>query len=228
MLHSTLNRMTEALLHQLNLPGSLLPRENNMDPTPPQLSIPRVVYGTAGRGGRSPVPLTVAFSHGCRAFDIASNDPHDEDQLGAQLQELLTSNDPRELASAQPTGQSTRNEITIQAKYSPAFFFRHKTPPYLAQDPIPSQVIKSFKNTLQKLQVSQVDVNFLHRPFESLAQTYAAWEAMQEIKRQGGCRMLGISQVDITTLKAIWENADEKPAVVQNPFLPQHGYCTEV
>lgn len=122
----------------------------------------------------------------------------------------------------------TKDEIIIQAKYSPHFLIRHKAPPYLAQDSVALQVIKSFKNTLDKLRVANVDDYFLHRLFESAAQTYAAWGVMQEIKHRGGTRLLGISQVDADTLESVCERAEEKPGVVQNSFSPKDDYDIKV
>lgn len=64
---------------------------------------------------------------------------------------------------------------------------------------------------------AHLDVVILHAPYPSLDDTLAAYRALEgyfpdKIKE------LGVSNIDIRTLRAIWEHARIKPILVQNRF----------
>lgn len=193
---------------------------------------PLLVYGTADFGTGKPDQLSAAISMGYRFVDTGNNDPYDEASAGATLSamvgdEVNTAPGPT-LIDPVSTTTLQRNQIIIQAKYSPPTFFRNKKPPYDPADIIPLQVIKSFQATLLNLRVSYIDVYFLHRPFRSEGYTFAAWEAMEEIVRRGGARYLGISQVSLEFLQDLVQKADIPPRFVQNHCCSTNGYDRDV
>jgi diketogulonate reductase-like aldo/keto reductase len=54
------------------------------------------------------------------------------------------------------------------------------------------------------------------------------WHAMEELKRRGKTRMLGISNVDIAQLEELYAHAAIKPALVQNRCFASRGWDREV
>lgn len=192
----------------------------------PQKIFPSLIYGTAVRKETSSLRLADALSSGYRAIDTAANDLHDEAKIGEELSAWFQ----EESKSTADSGGCTveRNKLTLQCKYSPRVFFRRKSPPYNLEDPIALKVLKSFASTLTSLKLAHVDVFFLHRPLPMISQTFAAWEAMEEISRRGGATRLGISQVDKETLRELWERSDLKPSVVQNYFTSSNNYDYEL
>ena len=183
-------------------------------------TFPPFVYGTADSGSGRPLNTSNALTAGYRAIDTGSTRPYNEDLLGSQLATLLHHDDPLQSLS--------RSDIIVQAKYSPPSLMAEEISPYERDDIIPLQILKSIAATLSKLQLDYVDVYILHRPLRTLQETYAAWELMEEITREGGARALGISQVDLDTLAAIHEGADVKPVVVQNRFSRRNNFDAEV
>src|SRR6202044_2347124 len=50
------------------------------------------------------------------------------------------------------------------------------------------------------------------------------WRAMESLVDKGKCRAIGLSDIDLEKLKAVYESARIKPAVVQveaHPYLPE-------
>jgi diketogulonate reductase-like aldo/keto reductase len=184
--------------HEFQTPNTMTSRQHG---------IPALIYGTGDQTTSRPVALTAALDIGYNAVDTASNYTHDEAAVAAAL-----------------ASHAATQRIHVQTKYSPAHFYRTKSPQYDRTDSIPLQVLKSVASSVTNLGTESIDVLLLHQPFPSRGQTYAAWEVLEEVHRQGGATRIGICQVDLATLQVLYENADVKSSVVQNYFAASCGY----
>jgi diketogulonate reductase-like aldo/keto reductase len=91
------------------------------------------------------------------------------------------------------------------------------------------QVAESFEVSKRNLKTDYVDCFILHSPMATHAQTMQAWRAMERIHAAGGTRQLGISNCyDINVLKALYNDADVKPVVIQNRFYKDTGYDADL
>jgi len=73
-----------------------------------------------------------------------------------------------------------------------------------------------------------IDSYILHSPLRSYDQTMEVWHAMEELKKTGSVRQIGISNIyDFALLKNIWNHANTKPAVIQNRFDAFHNNFDE-
>jgi diketogulonate reductase-like aldo/keto reductase len=114
----------------------------------------------------------------------------------------------------------------------------------------PERVKPAFEASLAKLQLDYLDLYLIHTPFAfqpgddqdprdadgnviydcgiTLLDT---WRAMEELVREGKCKAIGLSDVDVEKVREIQEAATIKPAVVHvesHPYLPEWDlldYC---
>jgi diketogulonate reductase-like aldo/keto reductase len=68
-----------------------------------------------------------------------------------------------------------------------------------------------------------IDCLLLHSPLPTLAQTLEAWRVCESYVPHS-IRCLGISNVSLPVLNALWDQASVKPAVVQNRFYAATAY----
>jgi len=101
--------------------------------------------------------------------------------------------------------------------------------PYDPESPLDTQIHTSVASSLKNLRyndadnASYVDCLLLHSPLPTINQTLQAWKLLESYVPHK-IRSLGISNVSLPILQAIFENATVKPAVVQNRFYPQTRY----
>jgi len=116
----------------------------------------------------------------------------------------------------------------------------------------PERVEPAFEASLDRLGLEYVDLYLIHTPFAfrpgdeqdprdqngdvvydhdvTLLET---WKAMESLVDHGKCRAIGLSDIGLTELRAIYESARIKPAVVQveaHPYLPETellDFCKE-
>jgi diketogulonate reductase-like aldo/keto reductase len=102
--------------------------------------------------------------------------------------------------------------------------------PYDPEAPLGTQIHASVASSLKNLRYeaesnasSYVDCLLLHSPLPTVEQTLQAWKLLESyVPHQ--IRSLGISNVTLPALQAIYEKAKVKPSVVQNRFYPQTRY----
>lgn len=107
----------------------------------------------------------------------------------------------------------------------------------------PERVEAAFEASLDRLQLSYIDLYLIHTPFAfqpgeeqdprdengnviydrgvSLMDT---WRAMEDLVDGGKCRAIGLSDISLKELLPIYESARIKPSVVQveaHPYLPE-------
>ena len=102
--------------------------------------------------------------------------------------------------------------------------------PYNPNDSLESQIRASVASSLRNLRSkedsdadSYVDCLLLHSPLPSVELTLDAWKVLESYVPHK-IRRLGISNVNLTTLEAIYEYSAIKPSVVQNRFCPGSKY----
>jgi alcohol dehydrogenase (NADP+) len=108
----------------------------------------------------------------------------------------------------------------------------------------PERVQPAFEASLDRLGLDYLDLYLMHTPFAfqpgddqdprdangnvlydkgvTLADT---WRAMENLVHQGRCKAIGLSDVGVGDVLAIYEAARIKPAVVQvesHPYLPEN------
>ena len=107
----------------------------------------------------------------------------------------------------------------------------------------PERVEPAFEASLDRLQLSYLDLYLIHTPFAfqpgdeqdprdqngnvlydpgvTLSDT---WQAMENLVGHGRCRAIGLSDITLDKLQPLYESANIKPAVVQvesHPYLPE-------
>ena len=88
------------------------------------------------------------------------------------------------------------------------------------------RALRAFDGSLKKLGLEYVDLYLIHWPVESRQES---WRALVELKKQGKCKTIGVSNYMINHLEELLQNSDIVPTVNQvefNPFLYQKELLT--
>jgi alcohol dehydrogenase (NADP+) len=107
----------------------------------------------------------------------------------------------------------------------------------------PERVGPAFEASLERLGLSYLDLYLIHTPFafqpgenqdprdqdgnvlyDRGVTLLDTWRAMESLVDGGKCRAIGLSDISLDKLKAVYEAARIKPAVVQvesHPYLPE-------
>src|SRR4051794_26191769 len=114
----------------------------------------------------------------------------------------------------------------------------------------PERVKPAFETSLKKLQLDYLDLYLIHTPFafepgdvqdprdadghviyDQGVTLLETWGALEELVREGKCKAIGLSDVNVEKAKEVVEAATIKPAVVHvesHPYLPEWellDYC---
>ncbi|MDB6034985.1 MAG: Aldehyde reductase [Verrucomicrobiales bacterium] len=114
----------------------------------------------------------------------------------------------------------------------------------------PERVKPAFEASLKKLQLDYIDLYLIHTPFafqpgdvqdprdangnviyDKGVKLMDTWGALEGLVREGKCKAIGLSDVDLEKVKEICDTATIKPAVVHvesHPYLPEWellDYC---
>jgi alcohol dehydrogenase (NADP+) len=107
----------------------------------------------------------------------------------------------------------------------------------------PERVEPAFEASLQRLQLSYLDLYLIHTPFafqpgdnqdprdqrgnviyDPGVTLLDTWKALETLVDHGKCRAIGLSDINLAQLAPLYESARIKPAVVQvesHPYLPE-------
>lgn len=175
--------------------------------------IPAIIYGTAWKKDRTAALVGQAINAGFRGIDTACQPKHYyEAGVGDGL------------AACFNRGLS-RSDIYLQSKFTP---LNGQDPAQLPYDPkagLSEQVAQSFQTSLHNLKTTYLDCLVLHSPLADRQQFMEVWRAMEAIFKTGGAKQLGISNCyDFGQLTLLYENADIKPAILQNRFYADTHY----
>jgi len=116
----------------------------------------------------------------------------------------------------------------------------------------PGRVEPAFQASLDRLGLKYLDLYLIHTPFafqpgndqdprdqngnvvyDQEVTLLDTWRAMETLVDHGRCRAIGLSDLGLNELRAIYESARIKPAVIQvesHPYLPETElleFCTE-
>lgn len=103
--------------------------------------------------------------------------------------------------------------------------------PYSLDMSLKDQVKTSLQASIGKFKVNgqddYLDSIVLHSPLRDFEDTLTVWKTFEEFHPKK-IRSLGLSNTDLPTLKALYDNVSVKPAVVQNRFHDRTGYEVEL
>lgn len=118
----------------------------------------------------------------------------------------------------------------MQTKYTTPAGQDLSNMPYDPNAPLENQIRTSVASSLRNLRHDSsseggtyLDCLLLHSPLPTIEQTLQAWKLL-ETYVPDHIRSLGISNVTLPVLQAVYEAATVKPSVVQNRFYPQTRY----
>jgi len=181
--------------------------------------VPVFIYGTAWKEGRTEELTRLAIDAGFLGIDTANQRRHYvEDAVGAAV------------ASVLQEGGLRRADVFVQTKFTSVDGQDQRIPYDPAADEA-TQVRQSFEISLAHLRTGYVDSYVLHGPSSrrGVARSdWNVWRAMEELRREGKARLIGISNVSLDQLAAIHEDSEVKPAVVQNRCVASTGWDREV
>lgn len=181
-------------------------------------SIPQIIYGTAWKEDATEALVLQALEAGFRAIDTANQRRHyNEAAVGSALSQALK-------------GGIRREELFIQTKFTYASGQDHRIP-YDVNSTCATQIMQSFQSSLEHLQITYVDSYVLHGPSVRFGLTdddWQVWQEMESICTKGLATNLGISNVNLDQLQALYEGAQVKPKFVQNRCFAQQEWDGEV
>lgn len=167
-----------------------------------------------------------ALEAGFRALD-ASERYRNEQEVGAAMAEVFQA------------GKIKREDVFVATK---VWNNNHR----------PERVKSAFEASLRRLRLDYVDLYLIHTPFafqpgdeqdprdsngnviyDKSVSLLDTWRALEALVDEGRCRAIGLSDVNLQQLKAIFDAARIKPAVVHvesHPYLPEWellSYCKQ-
>jgi len=180
---------------------------------------PSFLYGTAWKEDRTEALTRLAIRAGFRGIDTANQRKHYfEAGVGAALNDALGS------------GEVSRAELFLQSKFT--FLGGQDTRlPYERAAAIGEQVAQSFESSLAHLHTDYLDSYVLHGPSSRRGledADWQAWRAMEALAQAGRIRWLGVSNVSLEQLAALYAGAKVPPKFVQNRCYAQTGWDSAV
>lgn len=183
------------------------------------VEIPTYLYGTAWKEGETSQLVAMALEAGFRGIDTANQRKHYyEAAVGQGIQ------------SGYKDFGIRREDLFIQTKYTFSQGQDHRKP-YDEGNPIGLQVVQSFDSSLDHLMTNYLDSYILHGPYTASGISefdWQAWRAMEAIAKKGKAKCLGISNIRLSQLKVLCDDAEIKPAFVQNRCFAQMAWDREV
>ncbi|KAF2117266.1 aldo-keto reductase-like protein [Lophiotrema nucula] len=182
-------------------------------------SEPAFIYGTAWKKGQTERLVKEAIVAGFRSIDTAAQPRHYQEALVGQG-----------IRGAIKEGVVKREDLYVQTKYTSPAGQDINNMPYHPLDPLETQVHTSVASSLKNLRPidesekdSYLDCVLLHSPLPTIQQTIEAWKILEGYVPKK-IKALGISNVTLPILQAVYEHSTVKPSVVQNRFYPATKY----
>jgi len=179
--------------------------------TKDNISIPRIIYGTAWKKEDTTKLVCLAVRKGFRGIDTACQPKHyREDLVGDAVITMQKEGYPRESIFLQTKFTSYNGQDPNRCPYDPKL-------------PLPEQVKQSFAQSLKNLKTTYVDSLVLHSPLDTHTENMEVWRIFEELHSLGKVKVLGISNIySLKTLKQIYTDATIKPSVIQNRFYKKN------
>ena len=170
-------------------------------------NIPTFFYGTAWKELQTEELTRLAIEAGFRGIDTANQRRHYfEAGVGIAVRKILKK------------GPLKRSDLFLQSKFTYVAGQDHRLP-YDPNADYSDQVKQSFNSSLDHFQTTYLDSYVLHGPStgKGLQQAdWDVWRSMEGLKTSGSVRLLGVSNINADQLLMLVENAEVKPAFVQN------------
>ncbi|MDB5385471.1 MAG: Aldo/keto reductase [Planctomycetaceae bacterium] len=181
--------------------------------------VPRFLYGTAWKEDATQGLVEMALRQGFRGIDTANQRRHyHEVAVGRGIQAAIK------------LGVVVRDDLFVQTKFTFQRSQDHRLP-YDPQASISTQVEQSFASSLEHLGLERIDSYVLHGPILKAGLAAAdleAWQAMEAIHESRQTRLLGISNVSLEQLQALYQQSRIKPRFVQNRCYAAQGWDREI
>jgi len=177
--------------------------------------IPPLIYGTAWKEDETQRLVRYALGAGFWGIDTANQRKHYHE---AAVGEAITKSELK------------RETLFIQTKFT-HLEGQDDRVPYDAGADISEQVRQSFHSSLGHLQTDYLDSYILHGPsarFGLTSDDWAVWREMEAIHSDGGVKYLGVSNVSLSQLQELYNEAKVKPMFVQNRCFAQMGWDKQV
>jgi len=172
------------------------------------------MYGTAWKKEATRQLVELAVASGFRAIDTANQLIHyNEALVGEALQALAHKGIKREAFFLQTKFTS----VDGQGGHAP----------YDPSADLTTQVRQSFDSSLAHLGTDYVDSYVLHAPLSRRGLEEADWEvwaAMEDLYHSGKTKMIGVSNITVSQLALLCEQANVKPMMVQNRCFAALGW----
>lgn len=170
-------------------------------------TIPTFLYGTAWKEEQTEALTSNALKAGFLGIDTANQRRHYyEAGVGNALKHAFAEQ------------RLQRGELFLQTKFTFASSQDHRLP-YDPNADFTNQVKQSFASSLEHLHTDYLDSYILHGPYTRNGLSDADWEvwrAMEALQQSGSVKLLGVSNVSFEQLQTLIEQAEIKPAFVQN------------
>lgn len=177
--------------------------------------VPRFLYGTAWKEERTAELTAMALEAGFSGIDTANQRKH---YVEARVGTAVAASGRR------------RSELFLQTKFTYVDGQDQRLPYDPAAAPA-EQVRQSFASSLIHLATDHLDSYLLHGPASADGWTDTdreVWEAMEDLHEEGRTRLIGVSNVSLAHLEALYEEASVPPAFVQNRCFARTGWDREV
>mmetsp|Transcript_24154 Transcript_24154/g.57111 ORF Transcript_24154/g.57111 Transcript_24154/m.57111 type:complete len:403 (-) Transcript_24154:206-1414(-) len=179
---------------------------------------PHLIYGTAWKKDMTSHHVHQAVKSGFRFIDTACQPRHYNEKL---VGDGWTS-------AAHELGLE-RHQIWIQTKYTPPSGQDPNDMPYDPTSDLKEQAKTSLEVSLANLKTDYLDSWVLHSPFEVFEDTMRVWRVMEQAVDDGYVKQIGISNCyDLTVFQTLYQQANHKPAVLQNRFYEESNFDTEL
>eukprot|EP00936_MAST-01D_sp_MAST-1D-sp1_P002201 g2201.t1 len=168
-----------------------------------------MIYGTAWKKDSTAEHTLRALQAGFRSLDTANHPKHYNETL---------------VGEAIARSEIERGQLWVQTKFTPdaCVDTMRMLQPYDPHAAVADQVRQSFASSLAHLRLKYVESYMLHAPYAHLSnetissKTIEAWRAMEDLVRGGRVRHIGVSNINIEELRALFNVAEIKPSFVQN------------
>ena len=168
-----------------------------------------MIYGTAWKKDATAKYTLRALHAGFRSLDTANHPKHYNESL---------------VGEAIARSGIERGQLWVQTKFTPDACddTERSLHPYDERAAVAEQVRQSFSSSLEHLRLEYVESYLLHAPYARVhnevisSKTVEAWRAMEDLVREGRARRIGVSNIGVGELRALFNAAEIKPSFVQN------------
>jgi diketogulonate reductase-like aldo/keto reductase len=169
-----------------------------------------LIYGTAWKEERTEALTAAALEAGFRAIDTANQRKHYvEVAVGDAVARFLD-------------GGGRRADLWLQTKFTHVDGQDHRLP-YDRRAAPAEQVAQSYASSLEHLRTDYLDSYLLHGPSLHDGFSDEDWEVWHAIGG-AGARAIGVSNVSLAHLEALFRSDAPKPAFVQNRCYARTGW----